>query len=242
MPASPRPRVLIVDSDTLARRGLCALVAKELGGGTSSSPWATCVHASSAAAAIALASEHRPFLAVVDPHQLPDDGFSLLRDLPKHAAGIRIATLTHAKAPELIRRTFSHGALGYALKSDSEDEIRAVLTAVAAGHRCSSPRVNEIICGLLASGSSAPSGPGAANGAPRHLSDRELVVYRLLGTGLRTADVAAQLNISRKTVETHCEHLRHKLQHATMAALRHSATRWVEGAGQSGVEGSGGSR
>ena len=70
------------------------------------------------------------------------------------------------------------------------------------------------------------------SGGVQSLSDRELEIFHLLGTGLSTRDVAASLGLSVKTVETHREHIKRKLGVKTATELLHRAIRWAESGGR----------
>jgi DNA-binding NarL/FixJ family response regulator len=115
-------------------------------------------------------------------------------------------------------RALHAGALGYIMKSESVDNVLTAVRRIVGGGRFISPSLSERLS--RSAGAQAESSPdaGAATAISR-LSDRELQVLRRIGCGLSTREIAAELFISIKTVETHREHLKQKLALADSGEL-----------------------
>ncbi|MEQ1859368.1 MAG: response regulator transcription factor [Chthoniobacteraceae bacterium] len=213
-----RLKVLIADNDTLARCGVARLL-------RASRRWEICGETGVAGEAIELARRLRPALAIVDPAHLEGDGLALLRDLPRHAPKVRMVVFTTSRDRETMRRAFANAVLGYALKSEPEEELRETIEAAAAGRRHTSRGLRELALDLLALG---PAPAGAPSSHPSGLSDREHAVWLRLGRGEANRVIATGLGMSVKTVEAHVAHMRRKLclpgivelrRHATLAAV-----------------------
>ena len=110
--------------------------------------------------------------------------------------------------PAFAREALAAGALGYVLKEAADEELRA--------RRCASPRRRH----YLTRGSARASPPSPRTGAPPDdLSEREVEVLRLIALGHTNAEIAEQLYLSVRTVETHRAHIQQKLRLSTRAEL-----------------------
>ena len=134
------------------------------------------------------------------------DGISLLKDFRKMNPAAR-ALVVGARSDSLsVQRAFKAGARGYVVTEDETSEILHALERIAAGELYASGTVARGLLQMLATGSVE---------APRNrcgqLSDRELQVFRLIGSGLGTSRVAQELQLSVKTIETHRQRIKDKL-------------------------------
>jgi DNA-binding NarL/FixJ family response regulator len=195
------PTVLVDDHD-LFRAGLRALL-------QATSDIAVVGEARTAREAYAVVDETEPTLVVVDVSLGPTDGVAVARELMRRRAACHILMLTMHAVPDCVVRSLQAGALGYALKDEpAEATLRAVRTT-AAGARYLSPRlpVAEIEAQLLGRRSVNP--PGAL--PLDRLSQRERELFAMIVRGLSNRQIATELCISVKTVETHRAHINRKL-------------------------------
>jgi DNA-binding NarL/FixJ family response regulator len=123
-------------------------------------------------------------------------------------------------------RALKAGARGYIMKNRPPSEIPKAIRTVLAGEYYFSPRVAAQALHRMAAGKSENQRDGVAN-----LTDRELLIFQLLGSGIKTRDVADKLYLSVKTVETHRENIKHKLKLSGSAELIRHATNWVNSQG-----------
>jgi len=111
--------------------------------------------------------------------------------------------------PEFARRALRAGAAAYVLKEAADDELVAAVRSVAAGGTYLNPRVGA----LLAAAPPEPSGP------PDDLTEREVDVLRLIALGHTNGEIAGELFLSVRTVESHRAHIQQKLRRTTRAEL-----------------------
>jgi DNA-binding NarL/FixJ family response regulator len=182
-----------------------------------------CAHAGNAAEALDLCANHRPDVAVVDIGA-DGGGTVLLRDLSRVCPTVRLVAWTNVIDLLSIQRVLAAGALGYLLRSDPESDVLMAIHHAAAGRRHVGSRVRGVLLnGMAGGGVQINDRPESA------LSDRELQVFRLLGQGKKMSDIAEELGVSVKTVETHVQHMKEKLGLSSLAELRFRAVLAVSG-------------
>lgn len=198
LPAS----VLIVDDHAIVRFGLLQILDAD-------PRFAVCGEAANAAEARHQIDRCRPDLAIVDLMLGGRDDVGLLRELHDRRPETRI--LVYSAQPELVYapRVFQAGARGYLMKDAGVEAVPEALAVLLRGERYASPAVQRAMFQDAASGRPA-AGP-LASGPLAALSDRELQVLRLLGSGMDTARIAEELSLSIKTVGTYRERLKAKL-------------------------------
>lgn len=193
--------VLVVELEPMARSGLVHCIEEDVG-------LQVCGATGVAAEARELCARWRPALVVMDC--LAPGGLSLLKELPRWSAGVRVVCYTRAEDALSVQRVLQAGARGYVTRMDSREVLLETLRAVLAGQRHLAPRVEHAFLDTLACG-----GVEVRQTELAALSDRELEVFRLLGEGLGTRGVAERLGLSVKTVETHRERMKEKLHVAS---------------------------
>lgn len=211
MPTDPGPnpaartRVLLVDDHPVMRQGMAAIINEE-------PDLIVCGEADGVRTAITAAAQTQPDVALVDLSVADGDGLELIRDLKTRFPDIRSLVLSMYDETVYAERALRAGARGYIMKAEAATTVMAAIRTVLRGDTYLSPR-------MAARRSPAPSrerserAPGTASkpAGLESLSDRELQVLRCVGRGMSTREVAEELFISVKTVETHREHLKQKL-------------------------------
>ena len=198
-------RTLIVEDQTVMRDGLQALLASE--------PDFEVVGATAEGeSAIRAADTLQPNIILMDlsiPHVSGTDAITRIKR--KHPE-IKIVVLTLHKEDKFIQAALQAGADAYVLKDDNREELFTALLTVITGRRYLSPSILErVIMGYLDRTNETPSW--------EILTDREQEVMKLIAEGYRTKEIAAQLTVSPRTVETHRTNLMKKLDLASVSAV-----------------------
>lgn len=180
--------VLIVDDHPIMREGLAALINAER-------DMHLCGEADNAADAIAAVEQLKPDVAIVDIALHGRNGIELVKDIKSRNPHLPVIVLSMYEATLYGDRAAHAGANAYLMKQDAAGNVIATIRQVAQGQK------------LLKS-----PAPSMAEQPPLdRLSDRELEVLQLIGLGLGTRQIAQKLHLSIKTIESHREHLKAKL-------------------------------
>ena len=207
-----RPRIFLVDDHAMFRAGVRA----ELGTAVD-----VVGEADEADAAVELINERLPDVVLLDVHLPGGGGQAVLRGVLPHHPEVRFLALSVSDAPEDVIAVIRAGARGYVTKTISGVELMAAVQRVAAGDAVFSPRLAGFVLDAFAGSRTL----GSATGDPEldQLSPREREVLRLIARGYTYKEVAKDLGISAKTVESHVSSVLRKLQLST----RHELTRWA---------------
>jgi DNA-binding NarL/FixJ family response regulator len=211
-------RVLIVDDHPLLRGGLAQMIGRDPG-------LALFGEAGDAGGAIlAVDCDPPPDLVILDLMLGNQDGLELIKQIGMLRPGLPILVISMHEEWIYAERALRAGASGYIMKKELASEVLKAVRVVLGGEIYLSGRMRVLLedKGLV---------PGAVEAlipeANPPLSDRELHVYRLIGAGLATKQIAAVLHLSIKTIETYRENLKVKLCLRNAAALVRSAKDWV---------------
>ncbi len=190
-------RVALCDDHAVVRSGLRRILAEE-------ADLEVVGEAGTAEEAVALAKAERPDVFVMDLG-LPDaNGIEATRQVTAISPKTAILVLTVHDDVAYLRKAFDAGARGYLVKDAADVELVLAVRQVAAGEEYVHPRLGAALLGSGATGPRA-AGPGG------ELSERELAVLRLVALGYTNAEIAAELYVSVRTVETHRAHVQQKL-------------------------------
>ena len=200
-PAGGRPaRILIVDDHPAVREGLTIRLSRE-------PDLAVCGEAADIAEALRVFDATSPDLAIIDINLKGGDGIDLIKRLKARDASVRLLVWSMYSESLCAERALRAGALGYINKEQATDQIIVAIRRVLDGKvYLGDVTTEQMLHRAVGEGKSSVSlAPVDA------LSDRELEVFRLIGRGLKTQEVAAQLHLSAKTVETYRDRIRAKL-------------------------------
>jgi DNA-binding NarL/FixJ family response regulator len=207
--------VLLVDDHPAVREGLGLLLARE--------EITVCGEAEDCAHALLSADDALPHVALVDLSLGPESGLDLIGDM--EARGIPVLVYSMHEDGEHVQQALAAGARGYVTKREMHRVLTDAIREVASGREFLGPRAAASLAGQLAR--------TGRRGSLREPSEREREVYRLLGEGATTSEIAAAMNVSIRTVESYCARLMEKLGVDGMKPLRRDAIRrGREGAGQ----------
>lgn len=211
-----RRNVLLVDDHAVVRTGLKAIV-------DGTPDFSVCGEAEDEAQALVLLRELAVDVAVVDLMLGKNSALASLKRFFQYRPNLRILLFSMHDEEVYATRALQAGAHGYLMKgADSETLIEAIRT-VAAGRIYVSPRVQSEILSNMVAGH-----PVSAAGNVSTLTQTELAILQMLGSGQSVKDISATLGRSLKTIATHRNNIRLKLDLPSSAALVHFATRWVQ--------------
>jgi DNA-binding NarL/FixJ family response regulator len=209
-------KVLIVDDHPIVRQGLRLMINEE--------PDLEVVgEAQSEREARIAIRELEPDVVIVDISLAQGDGLELVRDVHAHHAGLPMLVLSMHDELIYAERLIAAGASGYIMKQAASDQLLVALRRVLAGGTYLSESLAENLERTRRVGPNA----GMATVDPvKRLSNRELQVLSLIGRGQSSREAAEGLGLSVKTVETHRQSLKRKLNLATNAQLLQYAINW----------------
>ncbi|HEY2655239.1 MAG TPA: response regulator transcription factor, partial [Solirubrobacteraceae bacterium] len=184
--------VLIADDHPVVRRGLRQLL-------ESDDRFEVVAEAGDVESARRYVRGHRPAVLVLDLNMPGEPSLEAIPKLREEFPGTQIVVLTMQDEPAYARAALGAGALGYVLKEAADAELVEAVNAAANGERYLNPRLGARVA------AEPPPGP------PDGLSERELEILKLIALGHTNAQVAQELYLSVRTVETHRAHIQQKL-------------------------------
>lgn len=209
-------RILLVDDHPIMRHGLAQLIRTEPG-------VQICGEAGSAGEGLTAVESLQPDLVVIDL-TLPDkNGLELIKDIQALFPGTLCLVLSMHEEGLYAERALRAGARGYVMKEAAADHLVVAIRKVLSG----GIYVSEGMASQMLEMMSGNRARNAGTGVDR-LTDRELEILELIGSGKATKHIAEQLHISTRTVEAHRAHIKEKLSLGDGAALVRYAVQWVE--------------
>lgn len=203
-----KTRVLLADDHAVLRSGLRLLL-------TSQSEYDVVGEASSGTETLSLAEQLQPDLILLDLSMPALGGLDALPTLRKLVPSARILILTMHDDPQYLRQALKYGASGYVLKKAADTELLSAIRAVLRGEVYVHPSMTRILLEDMLPASRAAEGENAWE----TLSEREREVLKMVALGHTSAEIAEQLDLSPKTVETYRARGMEKLGLRTRAAL-----------------------
>lgn len=211
-PAEDRRRVLIVDDHPIVRHGLKVMIDAE-------PDLMVCAEAESDREARAALRAVNPDVMIVDVSLAQGDGMDLVREVHAQCPQLPMLVLSMHDEAIYAERLLAVGARGYIMKEAAYDQLLVALRRVLDGGVYLSDAMS---CRLGRTGDEA----GAPADPVSRLSNRELQVLSLIGRGLSSRQAAASLNVSVKTVESHRQSLKRKLNLSSNPQLLQYALKW----------------
>jgi DNA-binding NarL/FixJ family response regulator len=209
-------RVLIVDDHPAVREALAVRIGRQ-------PDMEVCGEAADMSEALRLIADARPDVAVVDITLKTSNGIDLIKRIKDRNDHVRILVWSVHSESLYAERALRAGALGYVNKDQATDKIVEAIRRVLAGKVYLSETMTERMLQRSVGG-----GRQEVKRSPLDvLADRELEVFRLIGEGVKTAEIAERLHLSVKTVETYRDRIRQKLDLSDGTKLTHYATQWV---------------
>lgn len=206
-------RVFLVDDHASLRQGIRKLIELE-------KDFEVCGEASDGAEALQCLPVSHAELALVDLGLKGMSGLDLIKSLKLKMPKLLILVMSMFEESLYAERALRAGAKGYIMKTEPVDKVIDALRRVANGKTYLSPVMSERMLDKL-------STPEATASPVEVLSDRELEVFQALGRGLKPAQIAKELHISVKTVETYREQVKTKLKLDNASELAQFAIAWA---------------
>ena len=194
--------IVLADDHAVVRRGLELLLDAE-------ADFEVVASVGDVAAAIRTTRGHKPGVLVLDLNMPGGSSIDAIPQIFEASPQTRIVVLTMQNEPAFARRALGAGALAYVLKEAAGDELVEAVRRAAAGRTYLNPQLGA----RIAAEPESPPGP------PDDLSEREVEVLRMIALGHTNAEIAAQLYLSIRTVESHRAHIQQKLRRSSRADL-----------------------
>jgi len=214
LPQKARPTtVFLVDDHPVVRDGLAEAINHE-------PDLAVCGAAEDRQAALRAIETNQPRLVIIDLMLKASSGLDLIKDIRAHWQELLILVVSMHDENLYAERVLRAGAQGYITKQQATRDILVAIRRVLAGGIYLNEPTASIVLSRLAK-------PQAAGRSPMDcLADRELQVFELTGQGLNTREIATQLGIDMKTVETYRIRIKEKLHLQSASELLQLAIRW----------------
>jgi len=209
-----KAKVLVVHRAGFVRSGVLSLIAKSV-------QFTTCGETDDAPSARELFVRHHPDVALVGMTLRGGDGIPLIKEFRNLNPAVALIALSQHPDAFSVQRAFRAGARGY-LGIDDASELLSAFTQISAGHSYVGASVLPLILDGFAGRKKAPRSSNMSM-----LSDRELEIFSSLGSGLGVSQLASELHVSVKTIETHQMRMKEKLALHTAAELRQKAREWL---------------
>jgi DNA-binding NarL/FixJ family response regulator len=214
--AKKRARVLIVDDHPAVREALALRIGRQ-------ADLEVCGEAADMSEALRLLVETQPDVAVVDISLKTGNGIDLIKRIKDRNDHVRILVWSMHSEALYAERALRAGALGYVNKDQATNRIVEAIRRVLEGK----VYLSEVMAERMLQRAVGGAREEVARSPLDVLADRELEVFRLIGEGVKTADIAERLHLSVKTVETYRDRIRQKLDLSDGTKLARYATQWV---------------
>jgi DNA-binding NarL/FixJ family response regulator len=208
-------RVLLVDDHPIVCEGLAQKINGE-------PDLMVCGQARDAHAALEAIEKLRPDIAVVDIALGDTSGIELIKDIKVRHPKLPTLVLSMHDEALYAERSLHAGAKGYVMKQEEPEVLLRAIRQILCGQIYLSEKVKDAIVNRL--GGNLPE--GEITTLAQQLSDRELQVFQLIGDGYATHEIADRLHLSVKTVASHRENIKKKLNVKTIEELSRFAIHW----------------
>ena len=210
-----KSRIIVVEDHPVLLDGLRQLIGSQ--------PDLACVGAAdNTSDAKRVVEQSKPDLMVLDLRLKAGDALELLKSVRVEHPQLKMLVLSQYDELIFAERALRAGASGYIMKENATDEVLRAVRKVLAGELYFSERVAAAVLQRT-----LREKPSASRAGVEALSDREMQVFQLLGASCSTREIAEQFHLSRKTIETPCEKIKHKLNLHTAAELKKFARKWA---------------
>ena len=223
MPKQTRPatetsrrRIVVIDDHALIRRGLMSMINNE-------PDLVTCGEAATHQAGMEAVTTSLPDLVTVDLSLGDRYGFELISDIRAAFPALPVLVISMHDEAVYAERAFRAGGNGYITKQQMDETVLVAIRCVLSGDQYMSPVMGALFAKQYLAGRQLEQDTPISR-----LSNRELEVFRLIGGGQGTRQIAELLSLSIKTIESYRENLKTKLTLHSGVELARAATRWVE--------------
>lgn len=200
-------KVFVVDDHPIVRQGLAQLIDGE-------PDLAVCGQGEDAYGSLAGIRTAKPDMVLLDVSLKDADGLELLKELKSFDPNLKVLMLSMHDEALYTERALRAGASGYIMKQEAPDALLAAIRKVLSGQVYVSDKMGATLLQRMVGGKKA-----VGELPMDRLTDRELEVFRMIGSGLSVKEIADKLCLSAKTVEAHREHIKEKLNLKSSAEL-----------------------
>jgi DNA-binding NarL/FixJ family response regulator len=211
-----KSQIFLVDDHPIVRRGFQLLLGLER-------DLAVCGDADSAPAALQKIIALKPDVVILDLSLKSSNGLELIKQVRAHSSKVRIVVFTMHSEAIYAERALRAGANGYVTKEEGAEKAIEAIRCVLQGRTFFSPAAAEAMMARM-------TGSGTTSPSSELLSDRELEILELIGSGLGSRAIAEKLHLSSKTIQSHREHIKTKLGLRHASELVNYAYNWIRGA------------
>jgi DNA-binding NarL/FixJ family response regulator len=213
-PAQRKHGIFLVDDHPLVREGLTNLINQQ-------EDLTVCGEAEDSAGALSRIGTARPDVALIDISLKNESGLELVKNLEAKFPLVALIVLSMHDEALYAERALRAGARGYVMKRETTKSVLTAIRRVLRGDVYVSERVVNTMARRMGK-------KAAAGSAVEQLSDRELEVFRLLGQGRTTSQIAEDLGLSLKTVQAYCARAKEKFGVTSLGELLRAAIRWED--------------
>ncbi len=210
-------RIVLVDDHPIVRKGLTELINHE-------PDMTVCGESDTADGGLERIRVDRPDVAIVDLSLGMTSGLQLLKRLDASDPDVRVLILSMHDETLHAERALAAGARGYIMKHEAVHNLIGAIRCVASGKTYVSPQMSERIVARVSARGATPDEPAPLE----RLTDREREVFGLIGRGVATRNIAKQLDLSTKTIETYQARIKEKLGLANGHELIRAAVNWTQ--------------
>ncbi|MGA2133277.1 MAG: response regulator transcription factor [Bryobacteraceae bacterium] len=215
LPTPSRIRVFVVDDHPIVRQGLSQLINRE-------PDLVVCGEAEDARTALQAIELSKPDILIVDVSLNGPDGIDLLKTIRAQDSKLPVLILSMHDESLYAERALRAGANGYIMKQEATELVLTAIRQILDGSVYVSDRMAQKMVQQFVKGSGVPK-----RSIMDELTDRELEVFRLIGQGHGTRQIAEELHLSVKTVESYYAHIKEKLTLRNARELVQRAVQWV---------------
>ena len=208
-------KILIVDDHPIVREGLAARIARQ-------PDLEVCGEAEDVNDAFEKVKATDPDLVVIDLSLKSGSGLDLIKKIKARSDRIKMLVSSMHDETLYAERALRAGAMGYINKQEMSEKVLEAIRQVLEGKMYLSPQMTERLL-QRAVGTT----PQLTQSPIETLSNRELEIFQMIGNGLATRQIATELHLSVKTVETHRENIKSKLNLSSSTELTREAVQWV---------------
>jgi DNA-binding NarL/FixJ family response regulator len=208
-------RVLLVDDHPIVRQGLALLIDRE-------ADLSVCGEADGAHSAFHAIETLRPDIVVLDISLNGPDGLEVLKEIRVKTGSLPVLILSMHDESIYAERAMRAGANGYIMKQEATEKVLVAIRRILQGDVYLSDRLTTTMLQQYVRGGAATKSSPLLN-----LTDRELEVFRLIGEGHGTRQIADELHLSVKTIESYQAHIKEKLALRNARELVQHAIEWT---------------
>jgi DNA-binding NarL/FixJ family response regulator len=217
--AAAKARIAVVDDHPMLREGVVQLINRQ-------EDVVVCGEGDSIASARAVVEEKKPDLLLLDLRLGGGDTLELIKSFKAQYPALPILVFSQFEETMFAEKSMRAGARGYVMKQEATEEVLAAIRALLKGEMYISRQIAVLV---LQKSFDSPIQAASENDVTvEKLSDRELHVFQMIGADFSTRQIAEELRLSVKTIETHRENVKRKLNLATGRDLVSRAKDWVK--------------